>query len=167
MHFTTFSAAALALVQVVLAAPSSAPVSGRDTHKADFRSFGAAGCSEDNQGVWTLLESDNNVCKPFGFTVGSILVASDDCSRESILLIHLIRYPETNGQCICTPTPGALQTRRLQRSSNVQAATGDRSSLSARHNTIKHSCLFGGLLLYLFHPRTCHFLSIIEPRHLF
>ncbi|KAF7564027.1 hypothetical protein G7046_g112 [Stylonectria norvegica] len=50
-----------------LAIGASAAVLPRDTHVADFRVFGEAGCYKDNLGVFTVLDTDftPNECKSF------------------------------------------------------------------------------------------------------
>lgn len=56
-----------------------------DPHIVDFRTYGVAGCSDENQGVYTYLQSDENICRTFvDSTVGSIftLDITDGCSRK-------------------------------------------------------------------------------------
>ncbi|KAH8891806.1 hypothetical protein GQ53DRAFT_823234 [Thozetella sp. PMI_491] len=36
-----------------------------DPHIADIRTWGELGCDADNQGVWTILQSDTNLCHKF------------------------------------------------------------------------------------------------------
>ncbi len=79
MRFATFAVSALA------ASPSVALLQGRqDPHKCDLRTFGQPGCSQDNQGVYTLLLSDSGMCKQFVDPVESLTVIdiTTDCICE-------------------------------------------------------------------------------------
>lgn len=54
-----------------------------DPHLLDFRTFGAPGCSEDNQGIWTFTESDRGKgCRSFLHDYGVESV-------QSLLLVDL------------------------------------------------------------------------------
>ncbi|TPX09129.1 uncharacterized protein E0L32_001608 [Thyridium curvatum] len=78
MHFPPTS------VSVALLFASSAlaaAVTRNDPHQADFRTFGVAGCSEDNQGVYTLTQSNVGTCKPFTAPIGSMSVTNNLCKQ--------------------------------------------------------------------------------------
>ncbi len=127
MQFTAV-VAALAFAQAAVAAPSSAPVVVRDAHKLDFRSFGVAGCFDENQGVWTLTESANTRCTRFTEAVGSILVADNLCTCESfILLSSLLSTRDTNGQWRSTPTLSVQWVARSHLLLSATTAPGSRS----------------------------------------
>lgn len=82
MHFPPTS------VSVALLFASSAlaaAVTRNDPHQADFRTFGVAGCSEDNQGVYTLTHANVGTCKPFTAPIGSMSVTNNLCKRKSLL----------------------------------------------------------------------------------
>lgn len=56
-----------------------------DPHIVDFRTFGVAGCLEENQGVYTYLQSDEDICHTFADSeIGSIftLDITDGCFRK-------------------------------------------------------------------------------------
>lgn len=56
-----------------------------DAHITDFRTYGAPGCSADNQGVYTITTSGLNICQTFADpTIGSVFVVdiTDGCSGE-------------------------------------------------------------------------------------
>ncbi|KAL7621507.1 hypothetical protein AAE478_008831 [Parahypoxylon ruwenzoriense] len=87
MRFTNIIAAAAAFI-----AGTSAAVIQRDGARlAQFRIFGAEGCSDLNYGFYTVDESDANACHSFaglpeGTTVNSVLLqvmtspAADGCN---------------------------------------------------------------------------------------
>ncbi|CAN8099043.1 unnamed protein product [Discula destructiva] len=78
MYFSTL----LPLSALVLHA-TAATVPRQDPHIVDFRTFGAPGCFEENQGIYTYLQSDLDKCKNFAdATIGSIFVGdiTDGCS---------------------------------------------------------------------------------------
>ncbi|KAK3941135.1 hypothetical protein QBC46DRAFT_449015 [Diplogelasinospora grovesii] len=51
-----------------------AKVARNDPHIGDIRIFGELGCSADNQGVWTVLQSDLGVCQDFSTVVKSVIL---------------------------------------------------------------------------------------------
>ena len=93
MQFTTFLAAAAALAFGANANENVAPRDG--ARLAQFRIFGADGCSELNQGFYTVDSSDANACNAFtGPTVKSVILeawekpAADSCNRKSTIFLH-------------------------------------------------------------------------------
>ncbi|CAK7232617.1 hypothetical protein SEUCBS140593_008321 [Sporothrix eucalyptigena] len=81
MYFSTAAiAATLAFAQTGLAAPATEKVSRNDPHELDFRTFGASGCSAENQGVYTLELSSSGVCSQFVDPIGSLLVGDNLCT---------------------------------------------------------------------------------------
>lgn len=58
-----------------------------DPHIVDFRTYGVAGCLDENQGVYTYLQSDENICRTFADSqIGSIftLDITDGCFGERL-----------------------------------------------------------------------------------
>lgn len=56
-----------------------------DPHIVDFRTYGVAGCLDENQGVYTYLQSDENICRNFADSqIGSIftLDITHGCFRK-------------------------------------------------------------------------------------
>lgn len=82
---TTLAAAILSSSSLVLATPTT-PAARDDPHIVDFRTYGAPGCFEANQGVYTYTQSNLDICYQFGIhgeePVGSIFVVDivDGCS---------------------------------------------------------------------------------------
>ncbi len=76
MHFV----ALISSLSFLVASASAAAVRRNDPHRLDFRTFGAAGCNAQNQGVYTLLQSDNALCKQFlvDLTIGSAYLTDLD-----------------------------------------------------------------------------------------
>lgn len=67
---------------------SAATIQARqDPHIVDFRTFGLPGCFEQNQGVYTYLQSDLDKCFQFSTTdiVESLFVTdiNDGCAGKS------------------------------------------------------------------------------------
>lgn len=63
----------------------------RNKHVADFRLFGAQGCSQRNEGIWTVIDDDfkPDECKSLnGLPATSILNVniSPGCQRKSAVL---------------------------------------------------------------------------------
>lgn len=56
-----------------------------DPHIGDLRLYGAEGCSADNLGVWTVLQSDLGTCFNFTETVKAVYLTDIDngCSCKS------------------------------------------------------------------------------------
>ncbi|KAI5459227.1 hypothetical protein BGZ63DRAFT_390527 [Mariannaea sp. PMI_226] len=60
MQFSTIFACVSALAMTASASPVA-----RETHISDFRLFGEHGCSAENEGVWTVLNTDLDKCTGF------------------------------------------------------------------------------------------------------
>lgn len=78
----------VALVSLVTVATAASVPRQSDPHMIDFRSYGAAGCFAENQGVYTYEQSDAGTCieYPSELDVESILLVDitiDGCSCES------------------------------------------------------------------------------------
>ncbi|CAK7227186.1 hypothetical protein SCUCBS95973_006458 [Sporothrix curviconia] len=82
MHFSTstITVAALALAQAAFAAPAADVSARNDPHELDFRTFGAEGCSAENQGVYTLELSQASTCSKFADAIGSLIVTDNLCT---------------------------------------------------------------------------------------
>ncbi|OAA67929.1 hypothetical protein SPI_00124 [Niveomyces insectorum RCEF 264] len=90
MQFSLAAAAVAVLVaaSTTMAGPIPAPdahapavlSSRNDPHEADFRTFGAPGCSAENQGIYTLTLSNTDQCQPFADPIGSVLVVDNLCT---------------------------------------------------------------------------------------
>ena len=80
LFFNLLAAAAAAI------GASAASIAPRARHVADFRVFGAPGCSEKNLGVWTVIDSDikTGECKDF----------KDD-------VIHSVSLTDIDKGCVC------------------------------------------------------------------
>jgi hypothetical protein len=55
---------------------SASPVT-RETHISDFRLFGETGCSAQNDGVWTVLNTDLDKCTNFNGEVPKSITLTD------------------------------------------------------------------------------------------
>lgn len=92
MHFP----AIISLLSVLAAGARAATVKRQDPHIADFRTWGKAGCSGDNQGIWTFTQSRVNGCNSFSsFGVDNVLSlklvdTSHGCSRKYAVIITWI-----------------------------------------------------------------------------
>src|ERR1700761_4206512 len=98
MQFLTFLTTVSLLVIGASAASKSLRSRQDDPHVGDFRTFGVAGCFDDNQGVYTQLQSDVGVCHTFAEPVGSLDVAdlNDGCTcRQLLLSLYLFPLPMT------------------------------------------------------------------------
>lgn len=82
MFFATLLTSTLLSANTVLAGRVKAAVRQADPHVGDFRTFGVAGCSAQNQGVYTELQSNLGVCQTFGAPVGSLEIVdlNDGCT---------------------------------------------------------------------------------------
>lgn len=67
MQFSTVFVSAAALFMGASASPIT-----RDTHIADFRLYGKAGCSAQNLGIWTVLDDALDKCTPFNDVVKAV-----------------------------------------------------------------------------------------------
>lgn len=76
MHATGLLLAPLAALALGARGASVHRPRQSDPHVVDFRTFGLPGCDEQNQGVYTYLQSDLGTCFPFSTTdvVESIFV---------------------------------------------------------------------------------------------
>jgi hypothetical protein len=96
MQLTSFLAT-ISLLAIGGSAAPSALDTRQDPHEGDFRTFGVAGCKDDNQGVYTVTQSGLGKCTPFVQNVGSISVTdlSDGlqrtcpaCVKESLTFVE-------------------------------------------------------------------------------
>src|SRR3569833_718373 len=70
----------------VLGATSAAVINTRiDPHRCDFRTYGVEGCDLQNQGVYTLEQSDTETCKQFAEPIGSMtnVDISGGCTQKT------------------------------------------------------------------------------------
>ncbi|KAH6885214.1 hypothetical protein B0T10DRAFT_91196 [Thelonectria olida] len=72
MQFSTIFVSAAAL----FISASASPVA-RETHISDFRLFGEPGCSAQNEGVWTVLNTDLDKCTGFNGEVVKSVTLTD------------------------------------------------------------------------------------------
>lgn len=97
MHATTLLLVPAAALALGVRGASMHRPRQNDPHIVDFRTFGLPGCYEQNQGVYTYLQSDLGTCFPFSTTdvVESLFVTDINagCSGEFFLvsnrLFHL------------------------------------------------------------------------------
>src|SRR3569833_833243 len=102
----------------VLGATSAAVINTRIApHRCDFRTYGVEGCDLQNQGVYTLEQSDAGTCKQFAAPIGSMtnVDISGGCTRMSDMdRQRMKRYPTsrssrlTGVQYTCIPIRLAL-----------------------------------------------------------
>lgn len=86
MHVSSLSLLPALLVGTTIATT----IPRQDPHIVDFRTYGAPGCSAENQGVYTYTQSDLNTCRTFAdATIGSLFVIdiTDKCSGESTSVV--------------------------------------------------------------------------------
>ncbi|KAJ4394273.1 hypothetical protein N0V93_003490 [Gnomoniopsis smithogilvyi] len=72
----------LPITALVLGTTAATVPRQSDPHIVDFRTYGVAGCFDENQGVYTYLQSDENICRTFvDSQIGSIftLDITDGC----------------------------------------------------------------------------------------
>ncbi|KAF3764870.1 hypothetical protein M406DRAFT_70615 [Cryphonectria parasitica EP155] len=91
-------------ILALAATTSAASITRRqsDPHMIDFRSYGAAGCSADNQGVYTYEQSDASTCFPF----------STELDVESVLVLDITLsgcsfYVYSDAECATEAIPVA------------------------------------------------------------
>lgn len=86
MHATTLLLVPAAALALGVRGASIHRPRQNDPHVVDFRTFGLPGCDEQNQGVYTYLQSDLGTCFPFSTTdvVESLFVTDINagCSGE-------------------------------------------------------------------------------------
>lgn len=97
MHATGLLLAPLAALALGARGASVHRPRQSDPHVVDFRTFGLPGCDEQNQGVYTYLQSDLGTCFPFSTTdvVESIFVTDINagCSGEFVVVSTLVVSP--------------------------------------------------------------------------
>lgn len=92
---TTLAALASAATITPLATKEETRRQVSDPHVVDFRTYGAPGCFDDNQGVYTYEESNVGICYEFvDVPVESIFVTdiTDGCSGEFFSLLSFFSF---------------------------------------------------------------------------
>lgn len=79
------TAATIISLLMATSADAAALLRRSDAHVADFRSFGKEGCGADNQGIWTVTESQLTGCQTF---------ASASGSDEPVMSVELVDITE-------------------------------------------------------------------------